>query len=207
MKVVVPVRMPEVFRRQNQERHEDTDWQHDVDSKHALDVDPLTCEDCRFKQRSERTMKEKAKETGLDVNAKTNYYIVLTPTRKLDGNVGCRANFWRERWRTRNFLAETLARTQPLWGTFVGAQRFGGNIGGCAAFRWEFRRKVIIRSFLLYKTTPIPNLWWILTKKSFFWAPQDIQTTPPCGHPDFESAVTAQNDEFKAVLIARFHAR
>ena len=29
----------------------------------------------------------------------------------------------------------------------------------------------------------------------------------PCGHLDFESAVTAQIDEFKAVLIARIHAR
>ena len=29
----------------------------------------------------------------------------------------------------------------------------------------------------------------------------------PCGHLDFESAVTAQNDEFRAVLIARIHAR
>ena len=29
----------------------------------------------------------------------------------------------------------------------------------------------------------------------------------PCGHFNFESAVTAQNDEFKAVLIARIHAR
>ena len=27
----------------------------------------------------------------------------------------------------------------------------------------------------------------------------------PCGHLDFESAVTAQNDEFKAVLITRLH--
>ena len=27
-----------------------------------------------------------------------------------------------------------------------------------------------------------------------------------CGHLDFESAVTASNDEFKAVLIARTHA-
>ena len=26
-----------------------------------------------------------------------------------------------------------------------------------------------------------------------------------CGHLDFESAVTAQNDEFKEVLIARIH--
>ena len=29
----------------------------------------------------------------------------------------------------------------------------------------------------------------------------------PCGQLDFESAVTEQNDEFKAVLIARIHAR
>ena len=29
----------------------------------------------------------------------------------------------------------------------------------------------------------------------------------PCGHLNFESAVTAQNDECKEVLIARFHAR
>ena len=28
----------------------------------------------------------------------------------------------------------------------------------------------------------------------------------PCGHLDFESAVTAQNDEFKAVLTAPIHA-
>ena len=28
----------------------------------------------------------------------------------------------------------------------------------------------------------------------------------PCGHLDFESVVTAQNDEFKAVFIARIHA-
>ena len=29
----------------------------------------------------------------------------------------------------------------------------------------------------------------------------------PCGHLDFESAATAQNDEFKAVFIARAHAK
>ena len=28
-----------------------------------------------------------------------------------------------------------------------------------------------------------------------------------CGHLEFESAVIAQDDEFKAVLIARLHVR
>ena len=28
-----------------------------------------------------------------------------------------------------------------------------------------------------------------------------------CGHLDLESAATEQNDEFKAIFIARFHVR
>ena len=44
------------------------------------------------------------------------------------------------------------------------------------------------------------------------WTEYDVKTPwkyafLPCGHLDFMSAVTAQNDEFKAVLIARIHAR
>ena len=33
-----------------------------------------------------------------------------------------------------------------------------------------------------------------------------IHSSLLCGHLDFESAVTAQSDEFKAVLIASIHA-
>ena len=47
-------------------------------------------------------------------------------------------------------------------------------------------------------------------KEIIFELDEDSEATRtallPCGHLDFESAVTAQNNEFKAVFVARIHA-
>ena len=55
-------------------------------------------------------------------------------------------------------------------------------------------------------STSIPVFFFHVGVPLYFPTPQEYALLP-CGHLGFESAVTAQNDNFKAVFIASLHVR
>ena len=64
------------------------------------------------------------------------------------------------------------------------------------------RQRIDIRCWINHFSFTLIREWSLRAK----WTPGKYASLP-CEHLDFESAVTAQNDEFKAVLTAHLHVR